>query len=106
MKGKPEIPMPIPGRPLWAALAIPPLATVVANLLLGYAFGGDAVSAILIAVPLGIVFLIIIFLLLFLDAVGRRYHGRSLTFLGFSYFLGQIIVCVAFWFGSCLLALR
>ncbi|MES2658715.1 MAG: hypothetical protein V4689_08855 [Verrucomicrobiota bacterium] len=37
----------------------------------------------------------------FHDAMKRRYRGRSLGFLVFSYILGQIIVCVVLSVGSC-----
>jgi hypothetical protein len=97
----------IPLGPLWISLLVPPLVTVACNVfiaLLGSA-NRSTVEQFLLAVPLVAAALIIALSFLFYRAVHRRYRGPSLVFLVCAYLLGQVIVCLAFWFGSCLLVL-
>ncbi|MGL5018850.1 MAG: hypothetical protein ACRDBP_12000 [Luteolibacter sp.] len=51
-------------------------------------------------------FVILMFTIRFHEIVSRRYRGRSLVFLTFAYFFGQIIICLSLWLGSCLLFVK
>lgn len=84
----------------------PPLATILLNLALDAAYGRDAGRHILVVVPWLVLFLIVGCLVGFIDTFGRKYRGRSLVILSSFYFMGQIIVCLALWFGSCVLVMR
>jgi len=106
MDEKPEVPQPvaaIPRGPLWVVLAIPPATTLIANLAIGLYSrnGGDGGVSLLL--PVVMFFVILGLLFRFLAIIKPRYRGRSLVFLGFAYFLGQIIVCLTLWIGSCAL---
>lgn len=92
----------IPRVPLWTALAVPPVLTFVSNMLVGLLkIGKDDGLSLLI--PPVMFFVIIGFSVKFHLLMKNRYRGRSLVFLNLGYFLGQIIVCLALWFGSCAL---
>ena len=103
----PQVPGPaleIPRGPLWTALILPPVVTLILNLILAYFSwyqrGGKPEFA--FWVP-PIVFLLILGLgRHFNRAVKQRYRSRSLVFLNFAYVIGQSIVCLALWFGTCL----
>ncbi len=94
----------IPRGPLWTALLIPPLVTAAVNLSLGLALGSDAGMVSIVLVPVLALALIAGFTVSFLSAVGQRFKGPSLVFLGLSYFIGQFLICLALWLGSCSLA--
>jgi hypothetical protein len=96
----------IPRDRLWFLLVTPPVATAILNLIVGAVYGNGAGELILVAVPWVVLFLIIGCLVGFIELVGRRYRGRSLVFLSAFYFIGQIVVSLASWFGSCVLAMR
>ncbi len=100
------IPEPVPEisrRRLWSSLAIPPVMTLLANGMIAIiAKGGGSASASL-GIPVVMFFVIIGLTQHFHDTISKRYRGRSLIFLNFSFFLGQIIVCLTLWFGSCAL---
>ena len=93
----------IPQGPLWATLAIPPVLTLLPNIAIGLGSknGGDGGLSLLI--PLVMFFVILGLTIRFHAIIGQRYRGRSLVFLVSSYFLGQMIVCLALWIGSCAL---
>lgn len=44
---------------------------------------------------------IVIFMIAFMGVVQVRYRGPSLTFLGFAYFLSQIMICLVVGLGAC-----
>lgn len=101
-----EVPRPvpvIPRGPLWIAGSIPPLATLLGNLLVSILPDPDPYGATYLWVPVFVFFIIIAFTMLFHRAIKIRYKGRSLVFLDCAFALGQIIVCLALWIGSCLL---
>jgi|GEM_PF-1590910 len=106
MNEEPPVPQPVPEIPrgrLWGCLSIPPALTVLANGLIAIVGRtGDAASATFL-VPVIVFFVIIAFTLPFNEAVGKRYRGSSLVFLTLTFLFGQIIVCLALWFGSCVL---
>ncbi|MES2921719.1 MAG: hypothetical protein V4819_09235 [Verrucomicrobiota bacterium] len=102
----PETPEPIPTidkGPLWWALAIPPLVTLVINIALGLSSGIGDVAGFSLLIPPVMFFVILGLSFRFHGIVKPRYRGRSLVFLNSAYFLGQIIVCLALWIGSCAL---
>lgn len=103
MNEKPELPRPvaeIPRAPLWCSLVIPPVMTVLGNIVASFARDKESLSFGLFPVMF---FVILGFAFRFHHLVSKRYRGSSLVFLNIAYFLGQIIVCIALWFGSCLL---
>lgn len=103
-----EIPPPlplavIPRTPLWIAFSVPPVAILAGNLIAdSYRTPNDYGTSFL-WVPIVVFFLIIACLPLFHRAIGSRYRGRSLVLLDCGYFLGQVIVCLSLWVGSCML---
>lgn len=106
MSEEPETPPPLPTIPrgaLWTSLMVPPLVTLVANAMIGLfsKIGGNAVFS--LCVPPVVFFVILGLLFQFHKAVSQRYQGRSRVFLDLGYFFGQIIVCIALWFGTCAL---
>jgi len=105
MREEPPLPQPvpeIPRGPLWYCLAIPPALTVVTNGLIA-SFGGTGPAIASLAIPVVIFFVICGLTQFFNDTITKRYQGRSVVFLNLAYFFGQIIVCFALWFGSCVL---
>ncbi len=106
MNEAPEVPLPPPRIPrgkLWASLAIPPAATFIANCITGLNWSRNDYGASFLWVPLMSLVLIIGFLLSFSSALRPRFQGRSAVLLGFFYFIGQVVICLAVWFGSCFL---
>lgn len=106
MNRAPEIPASPPRVPrgkLWASLAIPPAATFIANCLTGLNWSRNDYGASFLWVPLLSLTLTIVFLVRFNSALRPHYQGRSAVLLGFFYFIGQIVICLAVWFGSCFL---
>ena len=101
-----EIPVPVPGiarGKLWVSLAAPPAATFIANCITGLNWARNDYGASFLWVPILSLVLIIGFLFSFNSALRPRYQGRSAVLLGFFYLIGQIVVCLAVWFGSCFL---
>lgn len=98
----PEIPT-VPTAPLWTSILVPPLVTVMCSLVFGFYIDRLANEPFFLYIPLLSATLILGFLFQFSFTVGRRYRGKSLGFLVFSYIFGQIIVCLTLWFGCCLL---
>lgn len=102
----PQVPQPIPAiprGPLWFACSIPPLATLLGNLVVSLVPNPDPYGTTFLWVPIVVFFIIVAFTTLFHRAVKTRYRGRSLVFLNCAFVLGQMIVCLALWLGSCLL---
>lgn len=102
----PPVPNPgsIPAGPLWTALVVPPVLTVTGNFCcaaLSKQTGGEMVLLVPVFTALAILFLCIPFH----RAVRERFQGVSLVFLNLSYLLGEAIICLALWFGTCLLVL-
>ena len=101
-----EVPSPVPvilRGPLWLACSIPPMATLVGNLLAIFVRSPSDYGVGFLMVPMVVLFIIGLITPLFNLAVRTRYRGRSLVFLTCAFILGQIIVCLALWFGSCFL---
>ena len=98
---EPPVPEPLPAIPLgklWVALLAPSLLT----LLLTLAFGSSRyLESLIMATPLASLIIIIYFLRSFLNALRVRYRGRSVTLLGWGYFIGQVFLCLAAWIGTC-----
>ncbi|OYV07026.1 MAG: hypothetical protein CFE26_03145 [Verrucomicrobiales bacterium VVV1] len=104
MNDEPEIPAPLPSiarGKLWVSLAIPPAATFIANCITGLNWSRNDYGASFLWVPILSLVLTIGFLFSFNAALRPRYQGRSAILLGFFYFIGQIVICLAVWFGSC-----
>ena len=102
----PEVPQPvpiIPRGPLWIACSIPPGAILAGNLIASFFRSPNDYGVVFLAVPVVVFFIIVGITPLFNLAVRVRYRGRSLVFLNCAFVLGQIIICLALWFGSCLL---
>lgn len=84
-------------------LAIPPAVTLVTNMAIGLLSGNGGDGGISLLIPPIMFFVIIGFCVKFSQLMGLRYKGRSMVFLNSAYFLGQIIVCLVLWIGSCAL---
>jgi len=110
MEEAPEVPTPPPEIPkgkLWAALLVPPALMCAGSLI-----ARDAASRsssygeeFLVMLPVGLV-TILATSVLFVRVWGIRYHGRSLVLTTLGYILGQIVLCLAVWFGCCLIPFR
>lgn len=105
MEEAPEVPSPPPEIPkgkLWTALLLP----------LGITFLGSVIAAMvaepsqygrgefLVVLPVSLV-AILACLVEFISAWKVRYRGRSLVLTGIGFLLGQVILCLALWFGCC-----
>jgi hypothetical protein len=109
MSKEPAAPEPWPEVPkgaMWRSLAIPPLVTLAGNLIIVSARDSvlDEAASLLLAAAGFLV--IVICLACFNAAVGKRYRGQSKVFLGWFYFLGQVIVCLAIGLGFSFLFTR
>lgn len=103
MSEEPEVPQPVPAiprGPLWLALVIPPLLTGVANAAIGIVTSGGS-TVVSLCVPLFVFLLIVALTFWFSAIVERRYRGRFVFYLNFAYFLGQIVVCLTVYMGTC-----
>jgi hypothetical protein len=106
MTEAPQVPEPQPSIPrgwLWTTLAAPPLVTLLGNTIVGFYRHSSGHGDAFLWVPLAVFFVILGNYPFFKDAVAKRYRGRSLVFLNFAYFFGQIIICLSLWLGFCLL---
>jgi len=101
----PQLPQPLPRGPLWGLLLLPPFLVLVVNLVIGWMVSkghyGEG-EGFLVVLPVGF-FLVIAFQIKFSRFLRQRYRGSSLVLLSLGYFIGQIVVGLAVWFGSCLL---
>lgn len=98
----PQEPPPIPRGKLWASLVTPPGISVIGTLVAGaYATQNSYGIEFLFVLPLGLL-AILVCLAFFISAWRVRYRGRSLVLTGFGFLLGQIIVCLTLWFGTCM----
>jgi hypothetical protein len=109
MDEAPEIPAPLPELPrkkLWTVLAIPPVIMTVGTVIMSMIFGSKNYGAeMLWMLPAGLI-AIITCLVFFIRAFRVRYHGRTLVLTAIGYFLGEVIVCLCLWFGSCVVVLQ
>lgn len=101
----PQAPPEIPRGKLWTSLLVPPLLSTFLTLILAAASKKDYGIAAMVVLPVGLI-AIIACLFPFLACLRIRYRGRSVTLLGWGFFLGQIILCLSLWFGACLLVLQ
>jgi hypothetical protein len=91
----PEVPQPvpeIPKRALWLTLGVPPVAAVLAGMMIAIfdesefvAFPAAMVCILTTVAGLG----------QFDALMARRYQGHSAVFLSWAYILGQMILCAA-----------
>lgn len=105
MNPDPQIPGPQPVVPrglLWSSLIVPPVATVMGNAVAGLISKNNGGELILV-VPMVVTALVFVLSFVFFHAITKRYRGKSVAFLYIAYLLGQAIICLALWFGSCLL---
>lgn len=105
MNAPPDFPVPPPEIPkgkLWSALSIPPVVTVVGTFVAGGTYTSDSYGIeFLFVLPVGLL-AIVVCLCYFVSAWKVRYRGRSLVLTSIGYFLGQIILCLALWYGGCI----
>ncbi len=111
MNDDPEIPKPLPQisrGSLWSALAMPPVATVIANCLIVLCWNrrSDPYGMIFLLVPLLLLPTILCLSFQFSVALKEHYQDRSARLHGFFYFIGQLVICFAVWFGSCMIVCR
>jgi len=105
MNEAPDVPAPLPEIPrnkLWVSLATPPVITVIGTVILSIVFRNSTNYGmeILLMLPVSLV-AIITCLVFFILAWRVRYHGRTLVLTSIGYFLGQVILCLSLWYGSC-----
>lgn len=103
----PTPPPEIPRGRLWRALLVPSIVTVIGTLVASAAArsNGSYGEELLLMLPVGLV-VILLAAVPFAKALGVRYRGRSLVLTTIGFILGQIILCLALWFGCCLVSLR
>jgi len=100
-----ETPEPLPRGPLWLLLVFPPLLLLMVNVVIGVShlrgrYGeGEAFLDALPVLPLAL----IVCQVCFSRFLRRRYRGSSLVLLSLGYFIGEMVISLAVWFGSCLL---
>ena len=98
-----ETPEPVRRGPLWVLLVSPPLLVLLINLAVGLVDSkGQYGEGFLIVLPAGLLVLIVC-QIRFSFFIRRRYRGSSLVLLSLGYFIGELVICLAVWFGSCLL---
>lgn len=107
MEEAPQVPPPppeIPKEKLWTALFLPPVVMCIGSLIARAAAlrSPNYGMELLVMLPVGLV-TILATAVLFVRAWGVRYSGRSLVLTTIGYILGQIVLCLAVWFGCCLL---
>jgi len=110
MEEAPEVPTPPPEIPrgkLWTALLLPPVIMCLGSLIAREAASRSSSygEEFLVMLPVGLV-TILATAVLFVRVWRVRYHGRSLVLTTLGYILGQIILCLAVWFGCCLIPFR
>ncbi len=111
MEEPPSPPLPPPppeirAGALWTSLLVPPAITASTNLVIGCCKAGGQYGENMLVTLLVAAVTILAFLFLYLAAIRPRFRGRSAVLLGFAYPVGQIVVCLAVWFGSCLPFMR
>ena len=107
MEEAPQVPPPppeIPKEKLWTALFLPPVVMCVGSLIARAAVMQNSSygEEYLVMLPVGLV-TILVTAVLFVRVWRVRYRGRSLVLTTIGYILGQIVLCLAVWFGCCLL---
>jgi len=106
MNEAPQAPLPPPEIPkggLWASLTIPPLLTVIGTFVAGRNYNPSSYGTkFLFVLPVGLL-AILICLCFFVVTWRVRYRGVSLVLTSIGYLLGQIILCLALWYGGCVI---
>ena len=98
-----EMPESLPRGWLWLLLAVPPLLLAVINSVIGLSGGkGTYGEGFLNALPIGLLTLIACEVI-FSRFIRQRYRGKSRVLLCIAYFVGEFVISLAVWFGSCLL---
>lgn len=99
-------PMPaVPRGPLWASLAAPPALTFVFTSVTALTIQNVGYGDPFLWIPLVIFFVISICTGVFHQTVRVRYRGRSLVFMNIGYCIGEIVICLAVFFGACAIIL-
>lgn len=102
---EPVTPPVLPKGKLWGALLLPPIATAVASGITGSITDKQSYGTeMLVVLPIGLI-VILIYTGRFAALMRGRYVGVSVPLTITGYFLGQIIVCLALWFGACMIFL-
>lgn len=84
-------------------LAAPSLLLLACNVIIKLGgFKGRYGEGYLNALPVGLLVLIVC-AVSFSRFMRHRYRGTSLVLLSLGYFVGQMVISLAVWFGSCLL---
>lgn len=107
MNDDPQMPVPpakVPRGALWMSLSVPPAATVMGSLI-AWLISKQSGGELILVVPLVVAALVLVLSFVFLSAIRTRYRGSSVGFLYIAYLMGQAVICLALWFGTCLLFL-
>ncbi|WP_338288819.1 hypothetical protein [Luteolibacter sp. LG18] len=98
---QPGPPPTIDRRRMWSALLLPSGVVTVGNAVVAANSPGPYGENFLNILPIGL--LAVIFgTILFSGAIRPRYRGRSRVMLNCFYFLGQVVIGIGVWAGSCL----
>ncbi|OYV04185.1 MAG: hypothetical protein CFE26_18245 [Verrucomicrobiales bacterium VVV1] len=102
MNPEPETSKPVPEIPrgrLWLALLTPPLLMGVGNLVAGL----SKFLPLYLVTPIVAFFGIIWGAIHFNELMRFRHLGGFRDLIVFFYLIGQIVICLALWYGSCFL---
>jgi len=96
-------PEPLSRGRLWLMLVFPPLLLLVINLIIGMGGLKGGYGEGFLIVPVIGLFVLIVCTVSFSRFMRHRYRGTSLVLISLGYFVGEAVVGLAVWFGSCLL---
>ena len=103
MDDEPPLPEEIPAIPrgeLLTSLLFPPgLIALLTFVFISLEAGNDSEWLVLFVIPI----VVLVSLVHFLTAVQVRYRGRSFVLLGFGFFIGETVICLAAWFATVLI---
>ncbi len=105
MNPEPETPKPVPEIPrgrLWLLLLTPPLLTGVGNLVAGL----PNFFLLYLLTPLIAFFTVVWGAIHFNELIRFRHLGGFRDLIVFFYLLGQIVICLAVWYGSCFILMH
>jgi hypothetical protein len=97
----PEPPPSISRKELWSALILPPLAVVLMNWVAAQIYKEPIGAFFAFTLPVGALF-ILMMTLWFVCIIRPRFTGASFVFLCLGYLLGEVVICLSLWSGTCL----
>jgi hypothetical protein len=98
-----ETPEPVPRGRLWMLLLTPLGLVLLINLVIGLSDLKGGYGEGFLIVPVIGLFVLIVCAVNFSRFMRHRYRGTSLVLVSLGYFMGEAVIGLAVWFGSCLL---